>query len=226
MGKMWSPKIEERVIQIFDRLKQDQPLAKYVDGSLQIPKPYRGVADIKLIVLGQDPTVKDADDRKDINTVLNLDKNGSVRSYLAGVCNSLGIDLKENVYATNIYKNFFIRPPTQIEDVNIFQEFAPLWLPLLIDELEEFGRVPAVTLGEPILAPLVGKEVPARVGHYWGYVPDWKSHALDPFQHIKPRENILERIVFPFPHQPSLRKQFYRINMNDYLVYVKTTAFP
>jgi len=224
MSKMWSANIEDRVNQILEQLKQDKQLGRYVVKSLQIPQPYRGERDIRLIVLGQDPTVKDAEKRQDITTVLNLDKNGSVRAYLAGVCNSLGISVSENVYATNIYKNFFVRPPTQIEEVDIFQEFAGAWLPLLIDELAEFGRVPVVTLGEPILAPLVKNDVPAQVRHYWGYVPDWKTRRLNPFQYIRPEDNKLGRVVFPFPHQPSLRKEFYKAKMKDYVAFVKKTT--
>jgi len=225
MSKKWSAKIEDRANQILEQLKQDMRLGQYVDKSLQIPQPHRGERDIRLIVLGQDPTVKDAAKRKDIKTVLNLDKNGSVRTYLAGVCRGLGINLNENVYATNLYKNFFVRPPTQIEEVDIFQEFAGAWLPLLIDELAEFGRVPVITLGEPLLAPLVKNDVPAQVRYYWGYVPDWKTHRLHPFQRIRPDENKLGRIVFPFPHQPSLRKEFYKAKKNDYVAFVKTTVF-
>jgi hypothetical protein len=104
-------------------LKRDERLGQYVDGTLPIPKPYRGSGEIKLIVLGQDPTVKAVQDREAIRTVLNLDRKGSVRTYLAGVCHDLGLQLAENVYATNLYKNFFIRPPTQITEIDVFQEF-------------------------------------------------------------------------------------------------------
>jgi hypothetical protein len=196
-----------------------------MDKSLRIPQPYRGECDIKLIVLGQDPTVKDAGKRQDIKTVLNLDKNGSVRAYLAGVCNGLGISVSENVYATNLYKNFFVHPPTQIEEVDIFQEFASAWQSLLIDELAEFGRVPVITLGEPLLAPLVKNDIPAKVRYYWGYVSEWKTRRLNPFQYIRAEDNQLGRVVFPFPHQPSLRKEFYKAKMKDYIAFVKKTSF-
>lgn len=222
---MSSAKIEERANQILEQLKKDRRLGQYVDKSLYIPHPFRGKGSVRLIVLGQDPTVKDAESRKDIKTVLNLNKNGSVRAYLAGVCNSLEINVSENVYATNLYKNFFVRPPTQIVDIDIFQEFAPVWLPLLIDELAQFGHIPVITLGQPILAPLVNDAVPAQVRHYWGYTPDWRSGNLHAFQHIKPQENKLGCIIFPFPHQPSLRKQFYKAKMEDYISHVKATVF-
>jgi hypothetical protein len=214
---------EERAPHILEQLKQDKRLWQYVDSTLHIPKPYYGLGEIKLIVLGQDPTVKNAESRRHIKTVLNLDKNRSVRAYLAGVCNGLGIDIKENVYATNLYKNFFIHPPTQIAEIDIFEEFAEVWFPFLNEELAQFGNIPIITLGQPILAPLVGKGIPIQVRHYWGYIPEWKTKPLHPFQYIKPEDNKLNRIIFPFPHQPSLRKQFYKAKMSDYISYVKAT---
>ena len=217
--------IETRANSILEQLKQDERLGQYVDGTLPVPKPYHGSGKVKLIVLGQDPTVKVAQSRKTIRTVLNLDKKGSVRTYLAGVCHDLGLQLAENVYATNLYKNFFIHPPTQIAEIDVFQEFLSFWLPLLKDELEPFPGVPVITLGEPILAPLVGENVSTRVRDYWGYVPEWREGKEKPFQCIRADDNQLNRIIFPFPHQPSLRKEFYRTRLRDYVAFVKATAF-
>jgi len=217
--------LEARANHIFDQLKQDESLGRYVDGTLPIPKPYHGTGEIRLIVLGQDPTVKNPQGRKTIRTVLNLDRNRSVRAYLAGVCNGLGIQITENVYATNLYKNFFIQPPTQISEIDIFQEFMGFWLPLLKEELEPFADTPVVTLGEPILAPLVGENVSSKVRDYWGYVPEWKEGKAKPFQYLRKTDNQLERTIFPFPHQPSLRKQFYKARMSDYISFVKAIAF-
>ena len=77
----------------------------------------RGHGGIQLVVLGQDPTVKNAEARGRITTVLNLDKPGSLRSYLQRVCAGLGARLDENVYATNVIKNFFTMPPTTVKEV-------------------------------------------------------------------------------------------------------------
>lgn len=223
MSQMWSAPIKDKVNQILIQLKQDERLGRYVDNSLQIPQPYRGNCDIRLIVLGQDPTIKDAEKRKNIKTVLNLDKKGSIRAYLAGICKGLGVDI-ENIYATNFYKNFFVSPPTQNKEVDIFQEYAGAWLSLLIDELAEFGRIPIITLGEPLLVPLVKNDISTQVKYYWGYVPEWKTQRLNPFQSIGAKDNKLGRVVFPFPHQPSLRKEFYKVKMKDYVTFVKKTA--
>lgn len=218
-------KIEGRVNYIFEQMKQDKRLGRYVDGTLPIPKPYRGSGEIKLIVLGQDPTVKNPKSRRAIRTVLNLDRTCSIRTYLASLCNGLGIQLTENMYATNLYKNFFIRPPTQITKIDVFQEFIDTWLPLLNDELKPFAGIHVITLGEPILAPLVGNNTSTKVRDYWGYTPEWKAGEVKPFEYIKAADNQLNRIIFPFPHQPSLRKQFYKARMSDYVSFVESVAF-
>jgi hypothetical protein len=217
--------IQEKADRVLEQLQHDEGLGQYVDRSLQIPEPYCGTGKIKLVVLGQDPTVKDAQARQSIKTVLNLDKKGSVRAYLAGVCKGLGIDISENVYATNLYKNFFVQPPTQIAELDIFQECLGIWLPVLKEELAQFGAVPALTLGEPLLGVLVNQGIPNQVKHYWGYTPEWRNeHFLSP-QCVQPQDNKLGRLVFPYPHQPSLRKQFYKVRMGDYTSFVKATAF-
>lgn len=206
-------------------LQCNSTLSKYIDFSNPIPQPFQGTGDIKLIVLGQDPTVKDAKARAKIKTVLNLDKNGSVRAYLSGVSQKLGIDLQQNVYATNVYKNFFITPPTQIEDIDIFQTFLPAWLPILKNELAQYEGVPVVTLGEPILKALLMGDAPRRLREYWGYTPEWKTGNFGSLSHIKLGENLLDRTIYPFPHQPSLRKQFYKNRMDDYIAYLKEKEF-
>jgi hypothetical protein len=35
----------------------------------------------------------------------------------------------------------------------------------------------------------------------------------------------LNRTVFPFPHQPSVRKAFYRERLADYVAFVRSAAF-
>jgi hypothetical protein len=217
--------IMEKSERRFEELCQNESLSKYLDPSLRIPKPYVGKGLIRLIVLGQDPTVKNAASRKSIKTVLNLDTNGSVRGYLSDVCQKLGIDLLKNVYATNIFKNFFIQPPTQIKEINIFKTFLPYWLPLLQQELALYPNVPVITLGEPVLQTILNQGMPTRLREYWGYTTEWKKGKLEPFRFIKPAENILGRTVFPFPHQPSLRKEFYKLRMDDYIAFMRKSAF-
>jgi hypothetical protein len=219
--------IEVEADKILKQLTQDERYARYVDAALPIPKPYKGLGIIKLIVLGQDPTIKNPLGRKSIETVLNLDKNGSVRAYLAGVCNDLGIKITENVYATNLYKNFFIQPPTQITritKVDLFQTFINPWLPLLLQEIAQFVDVPILTLGQPILAPLV-KRVSAKLGYYWGHTPDWMEGGINPFKFIGAEENLLNRIIFPFPHQRTRQNPFYKTHLRDYTLFMRSVVY-
>jgi hypothetical protein len=209
-----------------EELCRDPSLSKYLDPSLRIPKPYVGKGSIKLIVLGQDPTVKDAIARKSINMVLNLDKKKSVWNYLVKICRGIGIDMSENVYATNLFKNFFSLPPTQIEEIDIFATFLPHWLPILKEELAQYPNLPIITLGEPVLQTILNPGMPTRLREYWGYTTEWKNGKLEPFQFIQPAENILGRTVFPFPHQPSIRKEFYKQRMDAYIAFMKKLTFP
>ncbi len=217
--------IRSRAYRILEKLKQDQKLSKYIDHTLSLPEPYQGNGEIRLIVLGQDPTVKNPDNRKNIKMVLNLDKKGVLKNYLSDICGSLSIDLQKNLYATNIYKNFFIQPPTTIDDIDIFSEFLDDWLPLLKDELAPFEQIPILSLGEPILAPLIKGDIPKKVREYWGYIDSSNKCNPNLFRYIQPDENKLGRMIFPFPHQPSRGKEFYRTNLDDYTQYVKKAVF-
>ena len=211
----------QRAYEILDGLASDPDLGRFVDHSLPIPKVFCGTGYIKLVILGQDPTVKNEASRKRIKTVLNLDKNNSLRRYLVEVCDGLGLDLDENVYATNYFKNFFIKPPTQIDDIDVFSTYSPYWLPLLKEEIAEFHRVPVITLGEPLLGAVVGQNASPKVRDYWGYTNDWKEGATKPYGFLAQDKNALEREVFPFPHQPSIQKQYYRERLGRYIDFVK-----
>jgi len=217
--------IEAKINIILTKLKKDERLNQYVDWTLPILKPYCGLGEIKLIVLGQDPTIKDSENRKNIKTVLNLDKNRSVHAYLAGICNGLGIKITENVYATNLCKNFFIRPPTKINEIDIFKEFMKCWLPLLKHELELFESVPMLTMGEPVLTHIISRNVSNKLKDYWGYTSDWQTGKAKSFQYIFATENLLERVIFPFSHIPTMRKQFYKAKIKDYISFVRSIAF-
>ena len=142
--------------------------------------------------------------------MLNLNTNGSVRGYMTSVCNGLGLSLTENVYATNLFKNFFVQPPTQIRAIDIFSEFAPAWLPFLLDELSEFPDIPLITLGEPILAPLVGNGVSNQVRHYWGYVSNWQNGSSDAVSAPELRRNSPGANRLPVPAPASASYQILR----------------
>lgn len=217
--------VAKKANNIFEKITADESLAPYVDAGLRIPDVFVGKGDIKLIVLGQDPTVKDSRKRKDITVTLNLNKRGSVRNYLTQVCLGLGLDLKQNVYATNLFKNFFVKPPTQIKDFDIFEAFVPHWLPLLREELARFPNIPIITLGQPLLRVLIVDKSKGLVREYWGYTRDWRENPPLPFSFVPPEDNRLGRRFFPFPHQPSLRKPFYKATLPAYIDYLRTQAF-
>ncbi|MGA8848800.1 MAG: hypothetical protein WB564_03140 [Dehalococcoidia bacterium] len=197
-------------------------LGKYVDSHYQLPEVHKGSGTIKFIILGQDPTIKNKERRKFIKKVLNLDKCGRLRSYLVDICNGLGVDLDVNVYATNYLKNFFDSPPTQIKEVNIFQLFEPYWLPVLLEEIEPFPDIPIISLGQPLLKAIAKLGTSAFVRNYWGYTVNWKSGERGTFRYLEPALNKTGRMIFPFPHQPSLNKEFYRERLAEYIHFIRS----
>ncbi len=48
-----------------------------------------------MIILGQDPTIKNKELRKNINTVLNLDKDGALKRYVKNICEKMNINFEE-----------------------------------------------------------------------------------------------------------------------------------
>jgi uracil-DNA glycosylase len=218
--------VQRRATALLTRLTADPHLGRLVEATLDIPKVFRGKGQIRLIVLGQDPTVKNRAGLPLIKTVLNLDKAGALRAYLARICQDLGLDLDQDVYATNYLKNFFVKPPTQIDEIDVFEQFGPLWLPLLREELAQFPHTPVITLGQPLLASLVAGDASPRVRDYWGYAPGWKSGETGPFRYLQTDDNRLKRTLYPFPHQPSMGKRFYRERLERYTAFVREAALP
>lgn len=202
------------------KLVLDPDLAGHVDQRFSIPQPYLGSEEIRLIILGQDPTVKKEADRGNINTCLNLDKRGSMVSYLSKVCIRLGLTLKANVYGTNYIKNFFKHPPTKIKEIDVLAIASSYWHPLLQKELAAFPDAIIISLGEPLLSLLVLDPDKRKVRKYWGYRKGWKIDGPSLFSFVEANESNIKRSFFPFPHQPSLRKEFYRGNLDAYIAFV------
>lgn len=103
--------IARKSAEVLQKIKADSRLSHYVPTD-RIPSVFMGTDDIRkvrLVVIGQDPTVKNEASRETIETVLNLDKpRGSLYKYISLICEGLGLDLCRHVYATNYAKNFFI----------------------------------------------------------------------------------------------------------------------
>lgn len=73
---------EKRHTEILTQMMQDRALSPHINPRLRIPTIHRGKGRIRLIVLGQDPTVKDEKSRHGINIVLNLKGHGALHNYL------------------------------------------------------------------------------------------------------------------------------------------------
>lgn len=187
-----------------------------IDDSLYPVTPFNGSDEIKLIILGQDPTVKNEKSRKNIKCTLNLDKKGTLRNYVSNICTGLGITI-ENIYATNVIKYFYKEPPAKTKHV-LNDHLSPN-LNLLLKELNQYDGVPVITLGEPVLQLLTDSK--KKVKYYWNY--NKKTKMTDGyFNYCKAKdENKLGRDFFPFPHQPSLRKEFYKNTLDEYVGFVK-----
>ena len=174
-------------------------------------------SEIKLIFIGQDPTVRRQKSRGDIKVTLNLDKENSLKTYLKKVCDILQIDIEKEVYATNLYKCFFKIPPA--DDQTILTRQFKIWMDFLIYELTVFKNSFVVTLGEPLINQLIHSNS-KQVKHYWDYIGQTKSGGN--FKCNEPFENYLQRRIYPIAHQPTWnRNEFYKTYLKDYLEYLK-----
>lgn len=206
-------------------LKADAVIGKYIDDTLPVPRPFVGTGDIRLVILGQDPTVEAVRTRKKIATVLMLDQTESkLRDFLTGICTFLGISLNENVYATNVCKNFFTAPPTTITE-DVIDLSWPKWRPLLVEELARFPNAAILTLGKPILKVLVRDSAVKDLKHYWGHVGQNAVAGHGEYQFVEAQHSTLGRPFFPFPHITSFRtKPLYRTHRDNYLSFVRETV--
>jgi uracil-DNA glycosylase len=217
---MNEPDLASEIEQITNNLIKS-PYGSFIDGRFTAPVPFRGTGDIKIIILGQDPTVKNPEYRKKIKVTLLLDQAGGLRTYLGNICSGLGINLDKNIYATNLLKNFFAKPPDQIrkENSDFMQLVSAYWIPLLIKEISEFPNIPVLTLGEPVLNCLLKTSDWVLIRNYWGY----KGPALydEKFYFISSEENVLNRNIFPFPHIHGKKHKFYLSQIGGYLKFTR-----
>jgi hypothetical protein len=213
---MEAEQIRLEMARILAGLRADGDLSQYLGPEEHCPAPYRGPAPIRLVVLGQDPTVRSRTTRARLDTVLDLNRGGNLRAFVGRIAGELRTTL-DSVYATNVVKSFFEVPPTEYEEPRILARFAERWMGLLHRELAELPDVPVVTLGEPVLALLATGPAPRRVREYWGH------QGAEP-RALAPEENVLGRRVYPFPHQPSLAGTFYRRSFDKYAAFVRSHA--
>jgi uracil-DNA glycosylase len=202
----------EETVKLRNKLKAEMDSADNpIDMLLDPVPPFKGSGEIKLIIIGQDPTIKNKDHRYKIKKTLNLDKNGSLKTYISKICNSLGLEI-ENVYATNVFKYFYNDPPARTPDV--LSGHLNLNLELLRNELKIYPDLPIITLGEPVLQ-LLSNIPDDKVRTYWDYKNGISGHSFK-----KCTDNELDRPFFPLPHQPSSGRKFYSENIKQYLDFV------
>jgi len=85
--------VQLKAILIRDYLKSFRDFDENpIDLNLLPVIPFKVSNDIKLIIIGQDPTIRKEARRELIKTTLNLDKSGSLRNYIETLCEGLNID--------------------------------------------------------------------------------------------------------------------------------------
>lgn len=145
--------INHNLTKIKRRLFADNILNKDIDFTHKFIPPYtkaNNISDIKLIIIGQDPTVRELESRKDINTILNLNRKCSLRFFVNHICVELNFDIDKDIYATNLYKCFFNFPPADDEKI-LFK----YWMDFLVDEISAFNNPIIISLGEPLIRQLL-----------------------------------------------------------------------
>jgi uracil-DNA glycosylase len=194
------------------KVNRDFP-ANPIDKTLNTVKPFEGGNGVRLIIIGQDPTVQKLTTRLKIEYTLNLDKEGPLKSYISKICQLLDIPF-ESIYATNLFKYFYTYPPQRFR--HILDNHLPENLELLKKELAQFPDVPIITLGQPVLQLLSVKD--KEVKFFWGHPKAVKTAGQ--CSSCDSNQNQVNRKIFPFPHQTSMTKEFYRDNLEKYCSYM------
>ena len=225
----------EKAQAIRNEILNNKLLGKDIDRNISIiPKPYMGTGEIKVIIIGQDPTVREATARMKINTALNLDKRRSLFNYVDKIMKYLGYTL-ENLYATNFYKCFFTAPhthgarrsPIGRAATKVLAKHLPFWLNLVKEEISYFPKAKILTLGEALIGQLVtGNNIGKReklVKYYWGYNG---GRERERFKYVQARENILGVDFYPLPHHPFIKKKFYKEELEKYMEFCRKAKSP
>jgi uracil-DNA glycosylase len=106
---------------------------------------------IRLMLIGQDPTIFNSPER--VNTVLMLNetsgRNGQLRKWLE--TELIGKDNFENVevYATNLIKCQFSKPPSQSGGISFLKKRFEYCKSYLYSEIEKYKPTLVLTFGEP-----------------------------------------------------------------------------
>jgi uracil-DNA glycosylase len=220
---MIQQELGSQVDQMVKKLKAEKDLPDNpIDLSYASIPPFIGgkeTDEIKLVVIGQDPTIRNIQTRGNIKFTLNLDKNGSLKNYVKLICTGLNITI-ENVYATNLFKYSYTVPPADTPQV--LRHHLQENLMLLQSEVKLFPNAKIICLGEPLLQ-LLKDDLKAHVKTFWSY--NEKKKASDGhYTAVAAEDNSLNRKIYPYPHVPSMRKNFYKTNLENYTAFVRDDA--
>jgi uracil-DNA glycosylase len=217
-------KLMERCGSVVSGLKADEVIGKYIDTSLPLPRPFVGTGPIRLVIVGQDPTVEKLESRKRVTTVLTLNQKGSnLHRFVERICTGLDVSLDQNVYATNICKNFFTDLPESVTPPDLIGLSCQKWRDLLSDELARFPKATVITLGKPVLRVLVQEPSLQDLKHYWGHVEGWKTKGHGKFHFVEGRNSSFGKRFFPFPHITNTQTtELYRKHFDEYLRFARS----
>jgi uracil-DNA glycosylase len=230
MPTEFASNIVTRATAVRETARMHPIVGRFVDIARPIPGPFMGTGGIRLVIIGQDPTVERTESRNKVTMVLNLNRGPNLRAYLVNLCQDLGLDLDQHVYATNACKCFFTDRPKIIverDKVDVLAETAYLWLPLLMDELAHFPDAFIISLGQPVLAMLTRPEHWRPMGAYWGYNPRWREGIHLPMYAMTAEESTIGRCIFPVVHESMRRGRsnaFYRERWRAYIAFIREAS--
>lgn len=104
----------------------------------------------------------------------------------------------------------------------MLQQASRYWRPILHRELNAFPDATVISLGEPVLSLLVAPGGSQKVREYWGYTAGWKTGEREELSCIPWHHSAIGRPVSPFPHQPSISKQFYADRLEEYVAFTRS----
>ena len=80
-----------------------------------------------------------------------------------------------------------------------------------------------ISLGEPVLAMLADADAP-KMTSFWGHDKDWKNGKFVQPTKLAAAQSTVGRDIYPFVHQPSMRKAFYKQRWDEYIRFLRREA--
>jgi hypothetical protein len=210
--------ITNKATEIRNTLKAQQDFTENpIDSLIEVVPPFIGKGELKLIIIGLEPTLEKTSKKEKITTCFSLDNSGAIKNYIKNrICNELSIELN-NLYATSLFKYFYTK--SLLNDKKVTENHLEPNLKLLIEEINEYPNLPILILGQPLLK-LLSLDEKDELKKYMGS----QNVAGDsPYKACK--NNKLNRVIFPFPHLNTLRKKqgYYYSHYKLYLEFMKTS---